>query len=84
MCPFSGQTQISSQTTNQIFERYLREGSTKNSIKPLKGLETSDSVNQIKGCSMRQHSGWWCLYYAIMLINYGRHEHFKGNITSRL
>lgn len=79
MCPFSGQTSISTQTANQIFERYLREGSLKNSLKPLKGLEMSDSKkNEIKGCLMRQRTGWWCLYYAIMLVYYGKDDYFKG------
>jgi len=82
MCPFSGHIKYNlktaNQTANQIFERYLKEGSLKNSLKPLKGLEMSDSVTEIKGCLMRQHTGWWCLYYAIMLVYYGKDDYFKG------
>lgn len=69
--PLTGDRDIFEQTENGMFVRYLQEGCVQNGVNPLLGVlqRGGKYENRERICSNEENSGWWCLFYALLLIH---------------
>jgi predicted nucleic acid-binding Zn-ribbon protein len=79
--PSNGRRDLTSQTKHGIFEMYLKKGSPENQIKPLfvSGIEPAENRNSVRKCAHPVDSGWWCIYYVLMLIHKGNDSFLESS-----
>ena len=78
--PVGGRRDLLKSTEHRLFEMYLRKGSPENGVQPLFGdsIEASTDETETQKCKQPSESGWWCIYYSLMLINEGA-DSFLGS-----
>ena len=78
--PLNGKRNLIKQTKNKLFEMYLRNGDVQSGIKPLfrNGIEASENQSDvIRKEAKEAASGWWSLFYCLMLIYEGNDSFLK-------
>jgi hypothetical protein len=79
--PLNCNKDILNQLKSGLFVRYLKDGSIHNGLSPLLDTFQFKSNENQKLCDREEHSGWWCLFYAFLIIH-ERNDSFLASYGS--